>query len=546
MNNKRSKLIMSIVTLVLCLGVMCFGVYSATNVTYTIGGNITYELNDVFVDVDTELYASTQDYHNTKGDMATALYTLYQYYNVNNQSGTIDPIITKVDSYQDSGSSTNTGDITPGTETFQSPDLPINYGAYQNDGDTFKSFAYFVVVTITNHANEAVNATLDINIDEAQANTLMFYQENMQEVEPATDEATTKSFLIGFLLDDISQSVNTALSDQDMTLTINRGRFPATEGLVYEDLGDGRMTITDYTGESEKVVIPGQHNGKIVSIGTNAFQDSNMTSIYISPVDNHYTAYYVPEGAFANSNLQHITLTKNLSTGVLDNAFSNCALRCFYQTYYSTMPSYGSMAFYNCRNLISFYIRTSSIGGYAFSYCASLEKITLRGLVVFGTGIYTTGSFMGTTCPIVLEKDFDTPDFLLAFISYYGKEIVVDEENSSFSDIDGVLYNKDQTKLMYIPFGYDKPELYIPSTVTSCDSNFETFCNGYGKFTSDLIIDSTYIAQNQLDTLANHFNTIYIKDGIEITSSSVTEPTFTITSGVELEGKGTYTMYVKN
>ena len=44
MRSKKGKLFLSLVALIFSLGVMCFGVYSAASVQYTIGGNVYYEV----------------------------------------------------------------------------------------------------------------------------------------------------------------------------------------------------------------------------------------------------------------------------------------------------------------------------------------------------------------------------------------------------------------------------------------------------------------------------------------------------------------------
>lgn len=48
---KKFKLFASIASMCMALAVLCFGVYSAQNVTYTIGGSISYEVTDVFVEI---------------------------------------------------------------------------------------------------------------------------------------------------------------------------------------------------------------------------------------------------------------------------------------------------------------------------------------------------------------------------------------------------------------------------------------------------------------------------------------------------------------
>ena len=56
--DKRNKLWFSLATLCVTIAVLVFGVYSATSVNYSLGGSISYEVNDVFVNINTSLYLS--------------------------------------------------------------------------------------------------------------------------------------------------------------------------------------------------------------------------------------------------------------------------------------------------------------------------------------------------------------------------------------------------------------------------------------------------------------------------------------------------------
>ena len=47
---------MSISTLCLAIMVLCFGVFSATNITYTMGGTVSYEVEDVYCKITTKVY----------------------------------------------------------------------------------------------------------------------------------------------------------------------------------------------------------------------------------------------------------------------------------------------------------------------------------------------------------------------------------------------------------------------------------------------------------------------------------------------------------
>ena len=57
---KKLKLVMSIATMCLAIAVLCFGVLAATSVTYTIQGTISYDVEDVYVDVNTTVYKSAK------------------------------------------------------------------------------------------------------------------------------------------------------------------------------------------------------------------------------------------------------------------------------------------------------------------------------------------------------------------------------------------------------------------------------------------------------------------------------------------------------
>ena len=60
---KKFKLAMSLATMCFALAVLCFGVFSATQVSYNIGGTISYEVTDAFVKVNTKVYKGTNLYN---------------------------------------------------------------------------------------------------------------------------------------------------------------------------------------------------------------------------------------------------------------------------------------------------------------------------------------------------------------------------------------------------------------------------------------------------------------------------------------------------
>ena len=104
--------------------------------------------------------------------------------------------------------------------------------------------------------------------------------------------------------------------------------------------------------------------------------------------------------------------------------------------------SIANFAFTGCSSLTSITIPNSvqSIGNYAFQGCSSLTSITIPNSVQ-SIGNYAFNS--GTSL----------------------RQINVDDGNEIYSSIDGVLYNKDQTTLIFCPQG--KTSITIPNTVIS-------------------------------------------------------------------------------
>ena len=107
------------------------------------------------------------------------------------------------------------------------------------------------------------------------------------------------------------------------------------------------------------------------------------------------------------------------------------------------LTSIGMYAFAQCTQLAEVTIPdgVTSIGMYAFTQCAQLAEVTISaGVTDIGNGaFYDTGSLTG---------------------------FLVSPENPKFCDVDGVLYNKDQTVLVDYPEGRDKTSYAVPEGVT--------------------------------------------------------------------------------
>ncbi len=131
----------------------------------------------------------------------------------------------------------------------------------------------------------------------------------------------------------------------------------------------------------------------------------------------------------------------------------------------TTITSIAWMAFYGCNNLTNLIIPTgvTKIDGYAFCYCHGL-----LGSLTIGNNITTLG-----------EGVFENCNGLTEFI--------VANNHSSYSGLDGILYDKNKYKLIQCPTG-KSGSITIPNTVNWIGLGAFRECL---KLTGDLVIPSS-------------------------------------------------------
>jgi hypothetical protein len=200
-------------------------------------------------------------------------------------------------------------------------------------------------------------------------------------------------------------------------------------GLEFE-IKDGRsVTITKYTGDAATVNIPERIQGLPVTvIQYVAFSlRENLTSISIPS-----TVTAIDDSAFyINNNLTSITVdSRNSSYTSVDGVLFDKNIRTIIRypqdkngTNYvipSSVTAIGANAFYQCRNLTSINIPSS---------------VTTIGYNAFGGNNLTS--------------------------------ITVDSRNASYTDIDGVLFDKNKTTLILYPSEKKASTYSIPSSVMS-------------------------------------------------------------------------------
>ena len=148
----------------------------------------------------------------------------------------------------------------------------------------------------------------------------------------------------------------------------------------------------------------------------------------------------------------------------------------------------GSYAFENCSNLREIRIPDSlrAIGGGAFCKCGSLESIdipigvkklyffTFHGCeslkkVVLPNSELTIHGHVFNFCTALEEITITAKTVRIDSDAFTGcsalQNIFVDDENAFYSDIDGVLYSKDLSKLIIYPEGRRQKDFSVPESV---------------------------------------------------------------------------------
>lgn len=312
--------------------------------------------------------------------------------------------------------------------------------------------------------------------------------------------------------------------DNEKTYTPNRlyDLFDITGG------SDGNATIQkvymNYLAEMPTLNIPSEIYGyKIDSIYYGAFRyyrDDKIRFYNISKIiipngvkeiykDTFSKDTYLKEIEFADdltnievnafsgcTNLKKISKLNNV-TKINDYAFNNC--RSLEEVNIPDgVTSIGNNAFYNCKSLkgINLPDTVSTIGNYAFAGCESVEKFNIpKNVTYLNYGLFKNckslksinidenitklGKELFKNCTSLEEvyipytvKSIDTGIFDNC-TSLGG--IYIDSNNPSYTDLNGILVNKEKTKLILYPAGRTSKTYTVPIGITS----FEDGAFGY-------------------------------------------------------------------
>ena len=250
----------------------------------------------------------------------------------------------------------------------------------------------------------------------------------------------------------INESLATDIIISGSAIKIKDYAFYHCESLTSVTMDKG-ITAIDYLAFSNcdsltSITIP----DSVESIGMNAFQYCySLTKVNITDIAawcniNFYSyasnPLYYACNLYINGNPATDIVIPDSVTAIKYAAFYNCDLLTSI-TISNHTTSIGDYAFHDCNSLISAIIPESvrSIGNSTFSYCSSLTTLSIPDSVT------SIGDLAFSGCESL-------------------KSINVDLDNSFYSSLDGVLFNKNKSELITYPAKKMQTSYTIPSSVT--------------------------------------------------------------------------------
>ena len=278
-------------------------------------------------------------------------------------------------------------------------------------------------------------------------------------------EITTRMANVSVGWNDIYVMVENLTTYENQIYRLKIYKYPT---IVYRELNDGFLEIQSVS-DCADVLFPDDKIDKITSVGENAF--SSCPSLRTLQDLPKLTS--IGPSAFANcKRLTSITIPDSV-TSIGDYAFNGCTGLTSIEVPNSvtTIPAY---AFNGCTGLTSITIPDSvtSIGGYAFNGCTGLTSIEVpnsmttipayafngcTGLtsITIPNSVTTIPAYAFNGCTGLMN--ITIPDSVTsigdyAFVGCTGlTSITVSENNSAYSSVDGILYDKNKTKIVHVP-----------------------------------------------------------------------------------------------
>ena len=553
---RRGKLIFSLVSLCFSIAVLCFGVYSALSVSYSINGSVSYEINDVFVELDLSVYRALST---TPVNSATHNQNVSTIKEAGNNISETD--FGKL-SYTDHKSTYENGVVTnPGQEwSTSSSGLDLTYGSPTEDN---QGYAFYIVIDIHNLGSEIINA--QITAPTSLENTIL---QDSGNVEITADG--TERIVLGLALDDVTKGITSA--DFTYTITISRGELPIepiTDMTFTVDEENKTATLTSYIGSGGDVTIPesiGYASPSSMTLTFNTMEDmtsNEMNMMYFYQdlyiklpnqeeriIENPLLWFYENMATIQATPEDYFPMTIQTVESYEINQDDYNQYADFGQDMAMTVPIMPIIMIiegllYNSVD-VQFGTEGRSFTFNMENYNAAMAGDESQTSEAIRDFMSKAESDLGSVLPVTYSnlkysKVFEGDEYTVtsigsdAFSSYSSltsidipssvksigenafqycnklENITVDPNNANYcSDEYGVLFNKDKTELIQYPIGNTRTQYTIPSNVTSIGSDAFYRC--------DALETVTFGANSQLASIGEGaFNNCDALEKVNIT-----------------------------
>lgn len=467
---KKVKLFATIASLCLAVAVLCFGVFSATQISYTIGGTISYEVKDAFVKVNTKVYKGTNAYNRGELELVSEDFA----------SGT--KTLASENFTQDTSYVISEYDSTSAS-TFVKNDMNFEFSS------TTKS--YVVEMDIKNLSpSVSVWAIAEWNIDD---NSNIVQGNNVMQKEITS--TASKKIYFAVSVEDFRNSISGV--NYSMNLKIGVGDYSRSE----ENLS--KITI-----DSEKKVTPKDNISGLVVIPEDCIVEP---ATYTEIMEQQ-----VPISPFATSGADTIVLPSTV-----ESCLKMCVIGCQNVTRIVGVQTFGSdQMFYGQTGIFS--ARAKNLDGYTYAMCSNLQAVDFGNCI--STGDYTF--FQCTNLKSVGFGNLTTiGQYAFCSCGFSGELIIpgnvktigrsaflANEKITSLKFEDGV----GTLELDAFDESYGLENIYFAKSVTFSKSPFGTSFNEMGKDVNVYVEDLEYLFKlslfNNIGWIGNGYFNYYVNN----------------------------------
>ncbi len=261
------------------------------------------------------------------------------------------------------------------------------------------------------------------------------------------------------------------VSEEDKTCKVTGAKEGVVDLVIPAEIDGYKVVMLDNRAfwgnpEIESVQIP----DTVTTIGQYTF---SKTELYKNDANWEDDVLYI--GNFliiAKTSLTGEYTIKDGTTVMADASFRSCK-ELTKVTIPEGMATISLLAFRDCEALaeVVFPSTLKEIDSYAFLHCTALKSVALpENVEKLGSYSFNGSGLTDITIPASV-KAIDK----YAFCHCEDLEAInVAETNENYSSLSGVLYNKDKTTLVYMPYKVDYEAVELPGTVTTIgDGAFE-------------------------------------------------------------------------